>query len=64
VIREPRDSVLATGSGPLGARVGHALASRGIEPEDLRTERAGLPDAYLAVTGQALDSVAGMPRAV
>jgi ABC-2 type transport system ATP-binding protein len=45
--------VVVTGSGPLLARVGHALVSRGIEPEDLRSDVASLEDAYLALTGEA-----------
>jgi ABC-2 type transport system ATP-binding protein len=44
--------VVVTGSGPLLARVGYALVSRGIEPEDLRTDVASLEDAYLALTGE------------
>lgn len=48
---EPGGEVVVTGSGPLLARVGHAVVSRGLEPEDLRPEVASLEDAYLALTG-------------
>jgi ABC-2 type transport system ATP-binding protein len=43
--------VVVSGTGPLLVRVGHALASHGLEPEDLRPEVATLEDAYLALTG-------------
>jgi ABC-2 type transport system ATP-binding protein len=43
-------AVQVTGSGPLLARVAHALVERGIEPEDLRSELPTLEDAYLALT--------------
>jgi ABC-2 type transport system ATP-binding protein len=42
--------VEVTGTGPLLARVGHALVDRGLEPLDLRVERATLEEVYLAVT--------------
>ncbi|MEQ6903067.1 ABC transporter ATP-binding protein [Nocardioides sp. YIM 152588] len=42
--------VAVTGSGPVVARVGHALVSRGLEPEDLRADGSTLEDAYLALT--------------
>jgi ABC-2 type transport system ATP-binding protein len=42
--------VEVTGTGPLLARVGHALVERGLEPLDLQVERATLEDVYLAVT--------------
>lgn len=40
-----------TGTGPLLARVAHALVAHGIEPPDLRVELPTLEDAYLALTG-------------
>ena len=40
-----------SGTGPLLARVGHALVDRGLEPADLRSEPPTLEDAYLALTG-------------
>lgn len=43
-------SVQVSGSGPLLARVAHALVDRGLEPEDLRSEQPTLEDAYLALT--------------
>lgn len=46
-----RDRVEVRGTGPLLARVGHALVSNGIEPTDLRVELPSLEDAYLALTG-------------
>jgi ABC-2 type transport system ATP-binding protein len=49
--RWDRGQVVVTGSGPLLARVGHALVSHGLEPEDLRADRASLEDAYLALSG-------------
>lgn len=46
------DAVLVRGSGPLLARVAHALVERGIEPADLTAQAPGLEDAYLALTGE------------
>jgi len=43
-------AVQVTGSGPLLARVAHALVDRGLEPEDLRSELPTLEDAYLLLT--------------
>jgi ABC-2 type transport system ATP-binding protein len=43
-------AVVVTGSGPLLARVGHALVSAGIEPADLAADSPSLEDAYLALT--------------
>jgi ABC-2 type transport system ATP-binding protein len=42
--------VEVTGTGPLLARVGHALVDRGLEPIDLEVERTTLEEVYLAVT--------------
>jgi ABC-2 type transport system ATP-binding protein len=39
------------GSGPLLARVGHALVARGMEPADLTVQRPTLEEAYLILTG-------------
>ncbi len=46
------DEVLVRGTGPLLARVAHALVERGIEPQDLAAEAPSLEDAYLAMTGE------------
>ncbi|HEX2894199.1 MAG TPA: ABC transporter ATP-binding protein [Marmoricola sp.] len=46
-------AVEVTGSGPLLARLGHALVEHGLEPADLRAEVPSLEDAYLAITGAA-----------
>jgi ABC-2 type transport system ATP-binding protein len=43
--------VLVRGSGPLLARVAHALVERAMEPDDLRAQTPSLEDAYLALTG-------------
>jgi ABC-2 type transport system ATP-binding protein len=43
-------AVQVTGTGPVLARVAHALVDRGIEPEDLRADQPTLEDAYLALT--------------
>jgi ABC-2 type transport system ATP-binding protein len=42
--------VEVTGTGPLLARVGHALVDRGLEPIDLEVERTTLEEVYLAAT--------------
>jgi ABC-2 type transport system ATP-binding protein len=44
--------VTVYGSGPLLARVATALAEHGLEPADLRMEKATLEDAFLAMTGR------------
>lgn len=46
---EGRGVVRIEGTGPLAARVGHALVEHGIEPADLRAEPPSLEDAYLAL---------------
>ena len=48
---DPGGRVVVTGTGPLLARVGHALVTHGLEPEDLRPDRVSLEDAYLALSG-------------
>lgn len=45
--------VRVTGSGPLLARVAHALVEHGWEPEDLQAHVPTLEDAYLALTASA-----------
>jgi ABC-2 type transport system ATP-binding protein len=50
-VRRTGNRVVVTGSGPLLARVAHALVARGEEPSDLRVELPSLEDAYLALTG-------------
>jgi ABC-2 type transport system ATP-binding protein len=55
-VRRTGDRVLVTGSGPLLARVAHALVDHGQEPGDLRVELPSLEDAYLALTGAAAGS--------
>lgn len=53
VDRDARSRVRVTGRGPLLARVGHALVSRGLEPADLRGDLPTLEDAYLLLTAGA-----------
>lgn len=50
VARDGDRRVRVVGTGPLLARVGHALVDRGLEPSDLRVELPTLEDAYLALT--------------
>ena len=50
VVRDGRH-VSVVGTGPLLARVAHALVEDGFEPEDLRAELPTLEEAYLALTG-------------
>jgi ABC-2 type transport system ATP-binding protein len=45
------DEVLVEGSGPVLARVAARLVEHGIEPPDLRVERATLEDVFLSLTG-------------
>ena len=49
-VRRTGDRVVVTGTGPVLARVAHALVARGVEPPDLRAELPTLEDAYLALT--------------
>ncbi|HET8617145.1 MAG TPA: ABC transporter ATP-binding protein [Actinomycetales bacterium] len=44
------DEVVVRGTGPLLARVAHAVVERGMEPEDLSVQLPTLEDAYLALT--------------
>jgi ABC-2 type transport system ATP-binding protein len=44
-------TVVVRGSGPLLARIAHALVERGMEPDDLAAHAPTLEDAYLAMTG-------------
>jgi ABC-2 type transport system ATP-binding protein len=44
------EHVTVGGTGPLLARVAHALVEGGLEPEDLRAEMPTLEEAYLALT--------------
>ncbi len=48
--QDPAGVVTIGGTGPLAARVGHALVQHGIEPEDLCAELPSLEETYLAVT--------------
>ncbi|HEX6197664.1 MAG TPA: ABC transporter ATP-binding protein [Jiangellaceae bacterium] len=50
-VRRAGDCITVAGSGPLLARVAHALVDHGEEPLDLRAELPSLEDAYLALTG-------------
>jgi ABC-2 type transport system ATP-binding protein len=50
------DRVQVTGRGDLLTAVVTALAADGVAPLDLRTERATLDDAFLALTGRSLTS--------
>jgi ABC-2 type transport system ATP-binding protein len=49
----PGGAVRVRGTGPLLARVGHALVQQGVEPLDLRVDLPTLEDAYLALVGGA-----------
>lgn len=51
-VRGPQ--VIVTGVGPLLARVATCLAAHGTAPDDLRTERTTLEDAFLDLTGHAV----------
>lgn len=55
-VEQAGNQVTVFGSGPLMARVALALSAQGIEPTDLRQERANLEDVFLAMTGRALRS--------
>lgn len=44
-------AVTVTGTGPLLARVAHALVERGLEPDDLHVDLPSLEDVYLHLTG-------------
>ena len=59
---DPRGRVVVTGTGPLLAQVGHALVSHGLQPTDLRSDRATLEDAFLAITGRDRDESDGGNR--
>ena len=59
LLRDPDGPVQVTGTGPLLARVAHALVDRGVEPLDLRVEPVTLEDAYLELTGGNPDAGAG-----
>ena len=48
------DEVIVTGTGPLLARVATCLATHDASPDDLRTERATLEDAFLGLTGHSV----------
>ncbi len=48
---DPGGAVRVTGTGPVAARVGHALVDRGIEPDDLRVDVPTLEEAYLRLSG-------------
>jgi len=50
-VRRAGGQVTVTGTGPVLARVGHALVEHGVEPTDLRVERPTLEDAYLRLVG-------------
>ncbi len=57
------EQVSVTGTGPLLARVGHALVEAGIEPPDLRAQLPTLEDAYLTLTSAGEPAAPG-PEAV
>ncbi len=46
-------AVTVTGTGPVLARVAHALVERGLEPDDLRVELPTLEEVYLRLAGDA-----------
>lgn len=54
-VRRTGNRVTVSGSGPLLAKVAHALVDHGEEPHDLRVELPSLEDAYLALTGVVAD---------
>lgn len=60
VAQDDAGAVHVTGTGPLLARVAHALVEHGIEPADLVVHLPTLEDAYLALT----DDAAPQSRAV
>jgi ABC-2 type transport system ATP-binding protein len=43
-------AAVVSGTGPLLARVAHALVESGIEPDDLEVDRPSLEEAYLELT--------------
>ena len=49
-VERERRGYTVTGDGPLLAHVGAALVEHGLEPNDLRLERASLEDVFLALT--------------
>lgn len=51
VDRDDAGRVSVTGTGPLLARVAHALVQAGLEPDDIRPSGATLEDAFLHLTG-------------
>jgi ABC-2 type transport system ATP-binding protein len=57
------DGVRVGGTGPLLARVAHALVERGLEPPDLRPQVPTLEEAYLSLTGGSPDPVGQTPGA-
>jgi hypothetical protein len=44
--------VVVSGEGPVLAHVGAALVSHGMEPDDLRLNRATLEDVFLRIVGR------------
>ena len=52
VEQDDAGAVRVTGTGPLPARVAHALVEHGIEPDDLLVHLPTLEDAYLALTDE------------
>jgi ABC-2 type transport system ATP-binding protein len=63
VDRDGPSRVSVRGTGPLLARVGHALVAHGLEPSDLRGEVRTLEDAYLVLTAEGSDAATGPGRA-
>lgn len=53
-VKQDGDQVVIDGEGPLLARVASLLAERGLQPHDLRQQRATLEDVFLALTGRGL----------
>jgi len=51
VTRDPDGTVRVNGTGPLAARIGHALVCHGLAPDDLQVELPTLEDASLEPTG-------------
>lgn len=51
----PGNAVTVTGTGPLLARVAHAIVERGMAPVDLRAHLPSLEDVYLELVGESGD---------
>lgn len=59
VERRQREHVVVSGSGDMVADVVQALGASGIRADDLRVETTSLEDAFIALTGHAIDETDG-----